>query len=252
MKKSKTAGRTGTKVTKTSTRRVADSSSSVDEEDSNVENDENVGDTDETMDAASDTDGDSEGTAEETEKKKRGKRQIIFDCCQTVTLIEDDPAQDLSKGEIGMVLDPIPVTMPSDDSTVFDVAAGRKEAISLFEKKYGKKPACINGPYYIRKGITAQPRKRETVNVSVAADAPFISKRGMAIHKFKDHEWHVLVNFTEKDDLVYCFYQKLVNPADAPKGEKEKAKFTKPTAKFLPITSLKEGSLKELPSTSAS
>ena len=234
----KKTGRKG--VSKSAPRRSAASTTSSEEDDVIDSEESEIQDLEDEMaaDAGNDVDdGDDEaGSGGQKEKKRRGKRQIIYDCCGLVPLHEDDPSQGLKKGDIGIVLDPIPVTMPADDQTTFDVAGGRKEAIALFETKYGKKPTRITGPYYIRKGVAAQTRKRETINVTVAAEAPFINKRGTATHKFKEHEWNVIVNFTEKPDTVYVFYQGLVNPDLAPK---DKSKLQKPTPKFLPISALK-------------
>jgi hypothetical protein len=113
---------------------------------------------------------------------------------------------------------------------------GRMEAITIFEAKYGQKPddTCEKANY-IRKGIVATPKKRETLSVTIAKDAPFIAKRGTGIHIVKGIAWKVSVNFTEKDDTVYVFYTAPVSSNDKKSGV-----IQKPTAKFLPLSSLKE------------
>lgn len=169
------------------------------------------------------------------ERKKRGKRQIIFTCAANVEIVEENLEQGEIAGEMKLVLEEIAVSMPADDQT-FDPAKGRIEASEIFENKYGVKPA-IKGPYYIRKGIAAQPRKRETINVTVAKEAEFTAERGSAVHRFKDLDWKVIVNFTTKPDTVWVFYDTLVDPKQAPK---DKTKFQKPTPKFLPISSLRD------------
>jgi len=183
---------------------------------------------------ASDESTDANGGTKE--RKKRGKRQIIFDCTNIVTLLEDDPEQSLKAGEKGFVLDPIAVTMPAEDQA-FDPVRGRAEAIELFTTKYGVKPVKVRGPYYIRKGITMQVRKRETINQTIAKEIDFTTERGSAIHRFKEMDWKVMVHFTTKPDTVWIFYDTLVDPKQAPK---DKNKLQKPTPKFLKISSLRD------------
>ncbi len=169
-------------------------------------------------------------------RKPRGKRQIIFNCASNVILPADVPERNLSVGEEALVLEQVSVTMPAE-GVDFDVARGRVEAIEIFTAKYGSAPEMVLGPYYIRKGISSSPRKRETINVTVAKDAPFTSERGKAIHRFKNMDWHVLVNFTERPDTVFVFYENLVDPKQAPK---DKSKFQKPAPKFLPVNALRD------------
>ncbi len=183
---------------------------------------------------ASDENADAnEGTKE---RKKRGKRQIIFDCAGVVTLVEDDSDQNLKAGERGLVLEEMAVSMPAEDQT-FDPARGRAEAIELFTTKYGVKPSKVRGPYYIRKGIATQVRKRETINQTIAKEIEFTTERGSAVHRFKELDWKVMVHFTTKPDTVWIFYDTLVDPKQAPK---DKNKLQKPTPKFLKITSLRD------------
>lgn len=168
-------------------------------------------------------------------RKPRGKRQIIFNCASNVTLLEDVAERNLKAGEQALILEQVAVSMPAENMD-FDVAKGRAEAIEIFTAKYGVTPEVL-GPYYIRKGIVSAPRKRETINVTVAKEAPFTTERGKAVHRFKDLDWNVLVNFTERKDTVFVFYENLVDPRQAPK---DKSKFQKPTPKFLPINALRE------------
>lgn len=183
---------------------------------------------------ASDENADTNGGTKE--RKKRGKRQIIFDCAGLVTLIEDDSDQNLKAGERGLVLEEVAVTMPVEDQA-FDPARGRAEAIELFTTKYGVKPVKVRGPYYIRKGIATQVRKRETINQTIAKEIDFTTERGSAIHRFKEMDWKVMVHFTTKPDTVWIFYDTLVDPKQAPK---DKNKLQKPTPKFLKISSLRD------------
>lgn len=184
----------------------------------------------ETSDESADTNGDTK------ERKKRGKRQIIFDCAGVVTLVEDDSDQNLKAGEQGLVLEEVAVSMPAEDQA-FDPVRGRAEAIELFTTKYGVKPVKVRGPYYIRKGIATQVRKRETINQTIAKEIDFTTKRGSAIHRFKELDWKVMVHFTNKPDTVWIFYDSLVDPKQAPK---DKNKLQKPTPKFLKISSLRD------------
>lgn len=182
---------------------------------------------------------------ETKERRKRGKRQILFSCAANVILKNDDTGRNLKAGETALILEEVSVTMPAEGID-FDVARGRAEAIEIFESKYNVTPVCSPRPYYIRKGLAAQPRKRETVNVTVAKEAAFTAERGHAIHRFKDLDWHVIVNFTVKPDLVWVFYDSLVDPSLAPK---DKTKFQKPTPKFLPAHALRD--LQKNPSATA-
>lgn len=169
-------------------------------------------------------------------RKPRGKRQIIFNCASNVTLPADVAERNLSAGDEALVLEQVSVTMPAENMD-FDVTRGRAEAIEIFTAKYGTAPEMVLGPYYIRKGISSSPRKRETINVTVAKEAPFTAERGKAIHRFKNFDWNVLVNFTEKPDTVFVFYEALVDPKLAPK---DKSKFQKPAPKFLPVNALRD------------
>lgn len=166
-------------------------------------------------------------------RKPRGKRQILFSCAANVVLQQDDADRGLKVGDTSLVLEEVSVTMPAEGID-FDVAKGRAEAIEAFQAKYNVIPVCSARPYYIRKGITSAPRKRETINVTVAKEAEFTAERGSAIHRFKDHDWHVLVNFTKRKDTVFVFYEALVDPKQTPKDK------SKPTPKFLPITALRD------------
>lgn len=196
-------------------------------------NDEPSVDTEEEI-LASEEEDDSEGDTKE--RKKRGKRQVIFDCVGNVTLPADIAERNLKAGDQALVADPIAVTMPADDAD-FDVVKSRNEAIEIFTALYTVAPEIVRGPYYNRKGITSAPRKRETINVTVAKEAEFTAQRGNAIHSFKNLDWKVMVNFTTKPDTVWVFYDTLVDPKQAPK---DKSKFQKPTPKFLPISALRD------------
>lgn len=186
-------------------------------------------------------DGEDEVEAEASEgetktRKPRGKRQIIFNCASNVTLPADVAERNLSAGDEALVLEQVSVTMPAE-GVDFDVARGRAEAIEIFTAKYGSAPEMVLGPYYIRKGISSSPRKRETINVTIAKEAAFTAERGKAVHRFKNLDWNVLVNFTEKPDTVFVFYETLVDPKQAPK---DKTKFQKPAPKFLPVNALRD------------
>lgn len=231
-------------------REVVEVTTPVEEETMNTETVEETVAVEEVEAATADTDADIENTLDDGEdeehetstdekvRKPRGKRQIIFNCAANVTLPEDVAERNLKAGQTALMLEQIPVTMPAENME-FDVAKGRAEAIEIFTSKYSVAPEMVLGPYYIRKGIGSAPRKRETINVTVAKEAPFTAEpRGNAIHRFKDLDWHVLVNFTEKSDTVFVFYDKLVDPKQV--KEKDKAKLQKPTPKFLPISALRD------------
>ena len=207
---------------------------SIDEsiDDSTIGGDEEI-----LADSLEDSSEDSDEIEEKT-RKSRGKRQAFYDCAANVILTTSIPERNLKIGDSALILDPIAVTMPGDEGE-FDRAKAKAEAIDAFTSKYGVEPELINGPIYNMKGIASAPRKRETLNVTVAKQAAFISERGKAIHRFKDLDWNVLVNFTTRPDTVYVFYENLVDPKQAPKLAKDKAKFQKPTPKFLPISALR-------------
>lgn len=178
-----------------------------------------------------------ESAEEAKPRKTRGKRQAYYDCAANVTLAADIPERDLKSGSVALVLEAIAVTMPLDDEGEFDRNKTRIEAIDNFKNKYGVEPELINGPVYNMKGLTSLPRKRETINVTIALDAPFTTERGKAVHRFNNLDWNVLVNFTERKDTVYVFYENLVDPKLA---QKNKNKLQKPSAKFLPVAALRE------------
>lgn len=188
-----------------------------------------------------DDDGDEDSDSVESNGKseKRGKRPIIFACSGYVTLPEDVPARNLFAGDKACVQESMAITMPeSKNSNVIpDIEKGRKEVIARFEAKYGQKPECISVPFYAQKGTAVHVKKRETLNVTIAEGRPFIGKRGVAIHRLKDFEWNVLVNFTTDPSIVWIFYQGLVDPESAPKGSEKKVQ--KPGPKFIHLNVLK-------------
>lgn len=200
-----------------------------------MEEDESVS-SDEEDEAFASEDNESTPVEEKIDRRKgkRGPRQVYFDCVAFTTLLEDDEEQNLKQGDDGIVLDAIAVHMPMDEA--FDREAGRKEAIAIFEKRYGVAPSKIHGPVYDHKGVFVQPRRTDTVSVRVAKSAEFISKRGTGVHLTpRGHKWNVLVNYTTNPALVYVFYQKLVDPNTV---TADGAKIQKPTAKFIPIKNI--------------
>lgn len=181
---------------------------------------------------ASSEDEDESEEGETKEKKKRGKRQVLFCCSGVLEQHENEITQFRAFQE------EIPVTMPADEDQKLDPAKGRAEVIDIFEAKHGYKPHDVRGPFFNYKGIGVVHRKRETLNQSIARDANFTAERGVAIHHFKDMDWKVLVNFTDRPDTVFVFYEGLLDPKQAPKDKANKLQ--KPAAKFLPITALRD------------
>lgn len=187
---------------------------------------------DDELEASSEDEGEDESEAETKEKKKRGKRQVLFCCSGVLEEHENEVTKFRSFQE------EIPVTMPADEDQKLDPAKGRAEVIDIFQAKHGYKPHDVRGPFYNYKGIGIVQRKRETLNQSIARDANFTAERGVAIHHFKDLDWKVLVNFTDRPDTVFVFYEGLVDPKQAPKDKANKLQ--KPAAKFLPIKALRD------------